>query len=61
MMKRFIKNYLWFWKESFKFMEGHNKFYTAFKCFSKAIPFCVFMEKSRKLDYRLMDRVVEFK
>lgn len=49
MIKRFIENYVWFWKESFRFMKGYNKVYIAWGCFIKAIPHCIFMEKWHRM------------
>lgn len=65
MIKRFICNYLWFWKESFSFMNGYSKLYIAWGCLVKSIPFCVAQEQwyrveNKELAYALMDRTIEF-
>lgn len=49
MIKNFIKQYLWFWKESYSFMEGHNKLYIAWGCIWKAPKFAVDMVKWERL------------
>jgi len=44
-VKRVVKHYIWFWKESFKYMQGNNKIKIAFQCMYKSIWFCNEMEK----------------
>lgn len=45
MIRRFIDSYIWFWKESFSFMQGYNKFKIGLQCLYKGIGFCIKMEK----------------
>ena len=40
-MKVFIKDYFWFWRNSFAYMRGYSKWYIFFGCIIKAIPFCL--------------------
>ena len=42
-MRNFIKHYRWFWKESFDFMQGHNKLYITWGCIIKSIPYAISM------------------
>lgn len=65
MIKRFIHNYVWFWKESFNFCEGYNKFWVATGCLFKTIPFCIDLEKwyrlsekEREVAYAEMERML---
>jgi hypothetical protein len=48
MIKRFYKNYVWYWKMSFDYMEGYHKFYTFIGCLFKAIPFCIRCEVNKE-------------
>jgi hypothetical protein len=63
MIKRFIKNFIFFWKESFSFMQGYNKLYIFWGCLKGVIPFCVDMEKWHRIKdkqtaYANMDRFI---
>jgi hypothetical protein len=63
MIKRFIENYIWFWKASFDFMQGYNKLYITWGCLIKSIPHCIYMEKwhrvkDKQTAYLNMDRSV---
>ena len=48
-MKDFIKEYIWFWKESFNFMQGHNKLYIVWGCMFKSIPFAINMVRHNRM------------
>jgi len=65
MIKRFIDNYIWFWKESFAFCEGESRLWIAKGCLFKAIPFCIEQEKwyrlseeEKEIAYVEMDRIL---
>jgi len=65
MIIRFIKNFIWFWKESFSFMEGYNKLYITYGCIIKVIPFCIEQEKWYRTEDKLkayceMNRIMYF-
>lgn len=49
MIKEFIENYLWFWKESNSFMKGHNRLYITLACIFKAPKFAIDMVRWNKL------------
>jgi hypothetical protein len=66
-MKTFLKQYIWFWKESFSFMEGYNKLYIIWGCLKQAHIFARDMVKWEKLSqsekehwYVNADRTIEF-
>lgn len=56
MIKGFIKHYLWFWKESYSFMQGYNKLYITWGCLWKAQKFALDMVKWDRMneEQRLM-------
>lgn len=63
---RFIRNFVWFWRESFNFMEGYSKLAIMWGCLKMSIPFCIDMErwyhvKGKQLAYAMMDRTFERK
>ena len=47
-MKLFIKDFIWFYKESFKFMKGYNRAYIFFNVFPKGFWHCREMRRYRK-------------
>lgn len=66
-MKTYLKYYFWFWKESFGFMKGHNRFYIAWGCLLRAPNFAKQMVEWNKLTpeerlewYANEDRTIEF-
>jgi predicted RNA-binding protein with PIN domain len=48
-MKTFIKQYFWFWKESFSFMKGYNMIYIIWGCLKQAHKFALDMARWEKL------------
>jgi hypothetical protein len=64
LLVRFAANYLWFWIASFGFMRGHSKLFIIKGCLNKSIPFCIIMERWRRIEnkelaYAMMDRTIE--
>jgi hypothetical protein len=54
-MKRYLKHYFWFWKESFSFMKGANRLCIAWGCLKMAPGFAKSMVEWDKMNREQRD------